>query len=54
MGKIHEFMKTNYPSNFDFTRIRIVDLEFFEKQKYTKMMRNLRVVWVEELKKDAR
>lgn len=55
MNRIHEFMRTNYPSNFDFARMRIVDLEaWFDKQKYTKMMRNLRVMWLEELKKDAR
>ncbi len=36
-------MRLNYPKNFDFARLRIVHLEaWFEKNKYTKMLRNLR------------
>lgn len=27
INSIHEFMRTNYPSNFDFARMRIVELE---------------------------
>ena len=47
IDRIHVFMKTTYPSNFDFARKRIIDLEsWFQQYKYSKMMRNLQKQWI--------